>query len=154
MHLLTDWTMKMRRQTGFTLIEVMVSVVVLAIGLLGLAGLQATSMRFNSSAYLRSQATNLAYDITDRMRANVIAARGGAYDGVAIQDPPPACAVVALAGTLAQQDIQAWRNALACTLPSGTGSIARNGTVFTISVQWDDDRDGVLNPPFQMMTDL
>ncbi len=146
--------MKMRKQTGFTLIEVMVSVVVLAIGLLGLAGLQATSMRFNGSAYLRSQATNLAYDIADRMRANVIAARNGFYDGVGIQNPPPACAVVVLAGSLAQQDIQAWRNALACTLPSGTGSINRNGTIFTITIQWDDSRGQDAPQTFQTMTSL
>lgn len=144
----------MRKQTGFTLIEVMVSVVVLAIGLLGLAGLQATSMRFNSSAYLRSQATSLAYDIADRIRANVIMARNGSYDGVAIQNPPPACAVIAPVGSLAQQDIQAWRNALACTLPSGTGSVTRNGTIFTIIVQWDDSRGQDAPQAFQMMTDL
>lgn len=154
----------MRKQTGFTLVEVMVSVVILAIGLLGLAGLQATSTRFNGSAYLRSQATNLAYDIADRMRANVIAARGtltnvlplnaGAYDAVAIQNPPPACAAIVPAGTLAQQDIQAWQNALACTLPFGTGSITRNGLIFTIVVQWDDSRGQDPAQTFQMMTQL
>lgn len=141
-------------QRGFTLIEIMVAVVVLAIGLLGLAGLQATSLRFNSSAYLRSQATNLAYDIADRMRVNAVAARGGAYDGVALQNTPPACAVVGLAGTVANQDIQAWRNALTCTLPLGTGSIARNGRVFTITVQWDDSRGQQPAQQFTMMTDI
>lgn len=144
----------MPAQRGFTLIEIMVAVVVLAIGLLGLAGLQATSLRFNSSAYLRSQATNLAYDIADRMRVNAVAARGGAYDGVALQNTPPACAAAALAGTVANQDIQAWRNALTCTLPLGTGSIARNGTVFTITVQWDDSRGQQPAQQFTMMTDI
>lgn len=59
----------MQKQTGFTLIEILVTVIVLSIGLLGLAGLQATSFKFNSTAYQRSQATSLAYDIADRIRA-------------------------------------------------------------------------------------
>lgn len=142
-------------QKGFTLIEIMVAVVILAIGLLGLAGLQATSLRFNNSAYYRSQATNLAYDMADRMRANRQAALGGgAYSGTVIQNPPPACAVVNLAGTLAQQDIQAWRNALACTLPLGTGGITRNGDVFTIAIQWDDSRGQQPPQVFSMDTEL
>lgn len=154
---MTNRTMKMPRQTGFTLIEIMVAVVVLAIGLLGLAGLQATSLRFNNSAYHRSQATNLAYDMADRMRVNRQAAlNNGDYDAEDFEDPPPDCAVVALAGTLAEQDIQAWRNALACTLPLGTGSITRTaGTnIFAITVQWDDSRGVDAPQEFQMMTAL
>ena len=61
----------MKKNIGFTLIEVLVAMLVLAVGLLGLAGLQATSLRNNQSAYNRSQATQLAYDIADRMRANI-----------------------------------------------------------------------------------
>ena len=60
----------MNKNAGFTLIEVLIAMLVLAVGLLGLAGLQATSLRNNQSAYNRSQATQLAYDIADRMRAN------------------------------------------------------------------------------------
>ena len=60
----------MNKNTGFTLIEVLIAMLVLAVGLLGLAGLQATSLKNNQSAYNRSQATQLAYDIADRMRSN------------------------------------------------------------------------------------
>ena len=62
---------KMKTHSGFTLIEVLISMLILAVGLLGLAGLQATGLRNNLSAYNRSQATQLAYDMADRMRANV-----------------------------------------------------------------------------------
>lgn len=148
----------MRTQTGFTLIEILVAVVVLAIGLLGLAGLQVTSLRFNNSSYLRSQATNLAYDLVDRMRVNRSAALAspGAYDNVGIETPAPACptAAVTLSGTIANQDIQAWRHVLACTLPSGTGSIARTGDTFTIIVQWDDSRGQSAPQQFAMTTAL
>lgn len=143
------------KQRGFTLLEVMVAVVVLAIGLLGLAGLQATATRFNDSAYQRSQATTLAYDIADRMRANrEVALTGGGYLS-AVQNPAPACAVLgAPAGTLAAQDLAAWRNALACTLPSGTGSIARNANnIYTITVQWSDNRGEAVRQ-FSMDTEI
>lgn len=141
------------KQQGFSLLEVLVTVVILAIGLLGLAGLQAASLRFNSSANLRSQATNLAYDIVDRMHANRQAARAGNYDG-AIASTPPSCAVVVPSGTIAQKDVQAWRNALACTLPFGTGSIARTGNNITIVIQWDDTRGQSAAQQFSMMTEL
>ncbi|HLE93281.1 MAG TPA: type IV pilus modification protein PilV, partial [Sulfuricaulis sp.] len=55
---------------GFSLIEVLVALLVLSIGLLGLAALQTTSLQYNTGSYFRTQATFLAYDIIDRMRAN------------------------------------------------------------------------------------
>ena len=57
-------------QRGTTLVETLVALLVLSIGLLGVAALQLTSLRNNRSAHLRSQAQVMAYDITDRMRAN------------------------------------------------------------------------------------
>ncbi|HAI47282.1 MAG TPA: type IV pilus modification protein PilV [Stenotrophomonas sp.] len=59
-----------RQQGGFTLLEVLIAVVVLAFGLLGFALLQTTSVRFVQSANYRTQATNLAYDMTEQMRSN------------------------------------------------------------------------------------
>ncbi len=58
-----------RRSGGFTLLEVLIAIVVLAIGLLGLAALQLRGLTDTGNAYLRSQATWLAYDVADRMRA-------------------------------------------------------------------------------------
>ena len=65
-------------QRGTTLIEVLIALIVLSIGLLGLALLQVTSVQSNHSAYYRSQATVLAHDLADRMRANRTAALGEA----------------------------------------------------------------------------
>jgi type IV pilus assembly protein PilV len=65
---------------GFTLLEVLVALFVLAIGLLGLAMLQTTGLRFNTNSYSRSQATYVAYDIIDRMRANKAGFTNGDYD--------------------------------------------------------------------------
>lgn len=128
-----------RRPDGFTLIEVLVALLVLSIGMLGLAALQSATLQFNHSAYLRSQATNLAYDIIDRMRANRQSALNGAYNG-GLASPAPACGSVIAAGTtVAAVDVAAWRNALACTLPAGTGSVAvdADGTA-TIRICWDE----------------
>ncbi|MCB1919532.1 MAG: type IV pilus modification protein PilV [Candidatus Competibacteraceae bacterium] len=145
----------MRKQTGFTLIEILVTVVVLAIGLLGLAGLQATALRFNSSASQRSQATILAYDIMERIRANSLAARCGAYGGT--PEVGLDCTSVTLAETtIANNDIAAWNGALLISLPSPNGVIAYDGgtRILTITIQWDDDRDGVLDQPFLVTTQL
>lgn len=140
------------RQAGFTLVEILVTVVVVAIGLLGLAGLQAASLKFNSTAYQRSQATSLAYDIADRMRANASAAlgaRGGFYN-VNFNFAAPA------GNTLAATDLREWRQALINTLPVGTGEIRQNpGTnVFVITIQWDDSRGQDALQQFAMMTEL
>lgn len=138
---LTDAASGRYLAAGFTLIEVLVALLVLSIGLLGLAALQSATLQFNHSAYLRSQATNLAYDMIDRMRANRQAALNGAYDG-GFASPAPACgSVVAASTTVADVDIAAWRNALACALPSGTGSVdvAADG-VTTVRVRWDESR--------------
>lgn len=141
------------RCQGLTLVEVLISLIVLSIGILGLTTLQTASLNFNAAASQRSQATALAYDMADRMRANRQAALGGEYD-IAFQDPTPACAAPATAGTVATQDISAWRMALACRLPLATGSIARNGTEVTVTVQWDDSHGREAPMQFQFTTAL
>lgn len=57
-------------QSGFTLIEILVAVLVLSVGILGLVGLESFSMQNNRTAHLRSQASILAYELADRIRAN------------------------------------------------------------------------------------
>lgn len=124
-------------QRGFTLIEVLVSVVVLSIGLLGLAALQSTGLRNNHSAYYRSQATFLAYDIIDRMRANRSVAKAGNYN--LTMDATPAGG-----SSVAANDQVAWTNSLDDLLPSGDGSITVDTATgaTTVIVQWDDQRAG------------
>lgn len=75
----------MHTQTGLSLLEVLISMLVLSIGLFGLAGLQSASLRANNSAYQRTITSMLANDILDRMRANPALAKAGNYN-VAIDD--------------------------------------------------------------------
>ena len=57
-----------QQQSGFTMIEMLVALVILSVGLLGVAALQTRGQQFNYEAYIHTQATFLAYDLTDRMR--------------------------------------------------------------------------------------
>jgi len=122
------------------MVEVLVSLLVLSLGLLGLAALQFISMKTTHSAYLRTQATQYAHDIIDRMRANREAARAGAYD-LALGDAAPVCN----SGAYDLEDCSRaeWR-ADVSTLPGGTGSIAydANTQFVTVVVQWNDERAG------------
>jgi type IV pilus assembly protein PilV len=140
------------RCQGLTLVEILIALLVLSIGLLGLAGLQTMSLKFNTSAYYRTQATALAYDFADRMRANRQAALAGSYN-VALQDPPPACGAAVLAATAVEEDIAAWRDALACRIPQSTGEVALNGNEVTITVQWADS-EGDADMTFAFTTAL
>ncbi len=121
-----------RRGRGFSLIEVLVALLVLAIGLLGLAALQAQGLRFNHDAYVRTQATHIAYDIVDRMRAN--SANAAAYTA-----PDTGAACDPLAATVTE-DLNCWYRGLAAAIPGGTGVIAANATAnfFDVTVRWID----------------
>lgn len=135
-----------RHCSGFTMIEVLVAIFVLAIGLLGLAGLQANSLKNNTSAYTRTQAQLLAYDMLDRMRSNLPGVSTGNYDDLLGATPTdPNCAGTGCSvAQLAEHDAYEWSNLLAQTLPSGQGEVSGNGlgSIFTITVMWDDERSG------------
>ena len=145
-------------QSGFTLLEVVIAILVLAIGLLGLASLQAVGLQFNQSSQFRTQATNLAYEMADRMRSNRQAARDTESDyNIDLAAPPLSCTQnFALdQATVAIRDVQSWRNNLACLLPSGRGAIAVDSDgMATITVQWDDSRGQEAPEDFVMVTRL
>jgi len=143
------------KQRGVTLVEILVTVVIISVGLLGVAALHLTSLRAGQGSHTRSQATALANDIIDRMRANPRAAAGGEYN-LAITDDAP--------GTptgLVAIDQQQWLNALAASLPQGDGSIddvLLNGRpAVQVTIVWAErrnvveDEDGV-DPPSNFTT--
>jgi len=146
-------THRTRGNRGFTLVEVLVTLLVLSIGLLGIAKLLLVSSRGNDSAYLRTQATALAYSILDSMRANRQAALAGNYNGTsaAAANPNTQCPVGSpcSASTIAQYDMWNWQQALTTGLgPSGSGTVTTatvadpvtggNDVTATITVQWND----------------
>lgn len=130
------------RCRGASLIEVLIAIMVLSLGLLGLAGMQANALKGMQSAQARSLASLHIQDIVDRMRANRARADEGAYD-------LPAGQAVADGDAPAQQDLRQWKRALARDLPDGEGSIARSASAarpepcdragqcfFWVTVQW------------------
>lgn len=130
------------KQRGFTLVEVLVALVVLSIGLLGMAKMVMVSSHSNDSAYLRSQATAMAYQAMDSMRANLLGATAGNYvTGMGVMPAPTSnCSAYCANTALALSDVYWWKVHLA-TLPGGTGSIATSATfpvTATVMVQWDD----------------
>jgi type IV pilus assembly protein PilV len=130
-----------RAAAGFTLLEVLVAMVVLSIGLLGLSGLQTTSLRNNQSALQRSQATLVGNDIIDRMRANRASAVNGDYN-INYGAPAPTVSCAAGSGCLvAQLDVTEWLTHVA-RLPGGQSELAvTTEGVATVKVRWSDARD-------------
>jgi len=141
------------KNTGFSLIEVLVALIVLTIGLLGLAAIQITGLKNNQSAYYRTSATVLAYDMADRMRLNRSVAEAGGYNLTIANNAPNGT-------TLVDVDRIAWLNNISTTLPVGDGAIGLTtvGTkqIVTIIVQWDDTRgtSGSATQNFIMSTEL
>ncbi len=158
------------QQHGLNLIEVMIAVFVLSIGLLGMASIQLTGLQANQSAYFRTQASILAYDIADRMRSNSASALAGDYvaDGnsfsTAAPPPQPPCsafdpiagAQVATGCTPQQQanaDRFEWSNRVrfgnnnSNLLPSAEGIVSRVGNVFTVNITWQETNPNETNDP-------
>ena len=136
-------------EKGFSLVEVLVALVLLSIGLLGLAGLQTRGVRDNHGAYLRTQATLCAKDLVDRMRANRPAALAGDYNvefGVA----SPA------GDTVAAQDLIQWQELLAQLPGPGQGRVAVNEVSrrVRVDISWDDSRGAEARATLHLETEL
>ena len=129
---------------GFTLVEVLVAVLILAIGLLGMAGLQVTGLQANNAAYLRSQATELAYEFADRIRANRVAIY--TVEGTETAPPPKDCISSSCnSAEMSAADIYQWLTSVRSTFPLGTATVTQNGGIYVINISWDDNRDGLVN---------
>jgi type IV pilus assembly protein PilV len=135
-----------RTQSGISLLEVLVSVIVLSVGLLGVAGLQLSGLQYTQAAYQRSQATAVTASLIERMRSNREGVADGEYDGLSVTANQSGltthdCSVTAgcSPAEIADRDIEAWTTT---SLPrlggSAAASVSRNGNVFTINVAWAD----------------
>ena len=155
-----------KTQRGFSMIEVLVTMLIVSLALLGTAGLQAYSMRLNQGGQFRSQAVFLAADLAERMEANPLGATAGtnytanwdyatsgAYDTSVVNT---ACAVGPCApDVLANFDKSQWQNAVAATLPQASwmvcvdansdgvcdvGPVLSDPITYTITISWVDRR--------------
>ncbi len=152
---------------GFSLLEVLVAIVILSVGLLGIAGLQVKGLQVNHSSYMRTQATLLAYDMADRMRANITRQQDGSYKSgdynMATTTPSQHTKCRDANGKcteqeMAENDLFEWNQAIRALLPTGSdcsedsqfcGVVCRN----TIPVETDStpaapNCDGGNNDPY------
>lgn len=145
---------------GYSLIEVLVAVLVLSLGILGVAALQLAGLGYTQGAYQSSQATAVASDLIDRMRTNPGAVSGGAFDDLeldvesapALPDPgcstdPSGCSPT----QLARFDIRDWAlNSLSRLGGGARAKVEGDGDAFTLTLRWDDaaerDDEGALVP--------
>lgn len=123
-------------QRGVGLIEVMIALLVLGVGLLGIAAMQATALRNSQSSLERTQAVIQSYAILDAMRANLAEARIGSYNIGMTCDAPST-------GNLVANDLNQWIVSMKTALnESACGSINCSSERCDVTVQWDDSRGG------------
>lgn len=140
-------------RSGFAMIEVLVTIVVIAVGALGLAGLQLSAMKFNKESAIRSKATLLTIEISDRMRANMAGLKAGSYTKdngytaavaalTALGTTFPNCSATdCTSAEMAKLDLMDWRTSILAALPEGTGAIvpiANTTFAFDIVVMWKE----------------
>ena len=150
---------------GFTLLEVLVTVVIFSVGMLGIAGLQMTGMKQAHNSHLRAVATTQVLDMADRMRANLEGVEAGNYDYDQTQpNCPPATDCGSSPCTpaqLAEYDVCEWTAQTAAALPGGAARIclddspapagpttnwagsatwgcSSTGTIYAVKVQWSE----------------
>lgn len=137
------------RQDGVGLIEVLVAVLVLSIGLLGVAAVQTRALANNNSAIARSMATVASYSILDAMRADQANAIAGAYNTTVTANNCPST------GSFAQTQLNYWCTELGATLgavDTTTGQVACTGVGdCTITVTYNDSRIGVMGSSAQQV---
>lgn len=150
------------RNGGFTLLEVLIALIVLSIGLLGLAALQGVGLRSSQEAYLTSQAGLLAYDLADRIRANP--APVAEYTSFA-----PACPQTVADTPLVHADLGEWFCSVETLLPNGAATIGVTPvpiavpnvigefTRYTITITWEElqqVQDNIPRRQFQLVVEI
>ena len=157
------------RQSGFSLLEVLISLVVLSVGLLGIAGLETAGMRMTYNGSVWSAAAMSAQNIVDKMRANPGCINNGAtitsctstggviggnYDALTAKPTSSPSCTTCTSAQIAQVDAYDWYTTIGNNLPSGTGSVMCvtasycdqanyvSQAVYVITICWDDGVSG------------
>ncbi len=128
---------------GATLVEVLVALLILSVGLLGIAGLYVENLRTGRTGALRTQAATLAADMAERIRTN----RTGAAAFVRVTGQR--CTQLASNASIddvAANEVACWQDDVASALPNGTGIVARDTATlpatYTVTVSWSETGSG------------
>lgn len=152
----------LHKNTGFTMLEVMISIVIIAFGLLGVAGLQAFALKNTQSANFRLTATTLANDMIDRMKSNHVGVSSGSYNSPNSSDYAASVncngATPCSGALLADFDRAEWARRVQQSLPGGVGIVCLDSTpndgasagapscdgngnvMYVVKIWWTDDR--------------
>jgi type IV pilus assembly protein PilV len=135
-----------KQQRGFSLVEVLIALIIMSVGMLGIAGLYVQSMQAGRTSMFRHQAVTLAGDVADRIRANPRA--GIAYAGFGANNNCVGAGVDCNEAQMAANDIFVWDQEALDSLPNGDVIVAFDDTVnpplYTITIQWTEPGE-VLN---------
>lgn len=117
-----------KKQSGTSLIEVLIAVLVVTVGLLGLAALQTQSLKSNHSSFIRSNVTHMGYDLGERMRLFEADALNGDFN-------------------TGSANLIAWQANLTNIVGNGvTATVEQNGNAFTINIEWTETRGRIQGP--------
>lgn len=139
-----------RSEGGFTLVEVLVTVLIIALGLLGNASLMLRASKINQGGLFRTHAVTLSQEIAERMEVNPVAAIAGRYTvgaGAVVTSGFDCSATTCNSDNLATYDIATWQADLADSLPGADWTITQttaagaNPAVYTITLSWTERRD-------------
>jgi len=129
-----------QRQRGFSLVEVLIALVIMSVGMLGIAGLYVQSMQAGRTSMFRHHAVTLAGDVADRIRANPTA--GAVYMGGGVDEGCVAQGADCTEPEMAAHDIFLWALQATETLPNGQIQITYDGAVtpptYEIEVSWNE----------------
>ncbi len=129
-----------QRQRGFSLVEVLIALVIMSVGMLGIAGLFVQGMQAGRTSVLRHHAVTLAGDVADRIRANPRA--GVAYEGAGGDNACVGYGTDCDEATMAAHDVFLWEQQAVDSLPAGAVTVNFDNTVtpplYTIAVTWDE----------------
>ncbi len=129
-----------QRQRGFSLVEVLIALVIMSVGMLGIAGLFVQGMQAGRTSVLRHHAVTLAGDIADRIRANPRA--GVAYEGAGVDNGCVGYGNDCDEATMAAHDVFLWEQQAVDSLPAGAVTVVFDNTatppIYTIDVTWSE----------------
>lgn len=125
---------KLSRQAGISPIEVLIALLVLALGVLGAVLLQTNALRYSASAADQTQASFIAYDLLDRMRANPSELAGYAIS------VPAGCRPTSAGSSILATDLADFSQAVSCVLPGGEAEVSIHGQQARVSISWSEER--------------
>jgi len=146
--LIVSRTRQSTRQNGFSLVEVLIALIIMSVGMLGIASLFVQSMQAGRTSMFRHHAVTLAGDVADRIRANPRA--GIAYAGLGGDNGCVATGNDCDEAAMAANDIFLWDQQVTDSLPNGNVTVAFDDTVipplYTITVDWDEPGEDPMSP--------